>query len=63
LQRRKFGNGFARADVTDVTDVTDVRKKEEERRKKEDRRGDGCQLNVKGSTDLLFNDDCPDPLI
>jgi len=25
--RRKFGNGFARADVTDVTDV---RKKEEE---------------------------------
>jgi hypothetical protein len=28
--RRKFGNGFARADVTDV------RKKEEGRRKKED---------------------------
>ena len=39
-----------------VTDVTDVRKKE-------DRRGDGCQLNVKCSTDLLFDDDCPDPLI
>jgi len=33
--RRKFGNGFARADVTDVTDV---RKKEEGRRKKEERR-------------------------
>ena len=31
--RRKFGNGFARADVTDVTDV---RKKEEGRRKKEE---------------------------
>jgi hypothetical protein len=29
--RRKFGNGFARADVTDVTDV---RKKEEGRGKK-----------------------------
>ena len=27
--RRKFGNGFARADVTDVTDVKDRRKKEE----------------------------------
>jgi hypothetical protein len=34
--RRKFGNGFARADVMDVTDVTDVRKKEEGRRKKEE---------------------------
>ena len=50
-------------DVTDVTDVTDGRKKEEERRKKEDRRGDGCQLNVKYSTSLLFDDDCPDSLI
>ncbi|MEG4207715.1 hypothetical protein QUA20_27810 [Microcoleus sp. Pol7_A1] len=38
------------------------RKKEEGRRKKEDIRGDGCQLNVKCSTDLLFDDDCPDPL-
>jgi hypothetical protein len=29
--RRKFGNGLARADVTDVTDVKDRRKKEEGR--------------------------------
>ncbi len=33
--RRKFGNGFARADVMDVTDVS---KKEEGRRKKEEGR-------------------------
>ena len=50
-------------DVTDVMDVTDVRKKEEGRRKKEEGRGAGCQLNVKCSTSLLFDDDCPDPPI
>ncbi|MEG5164365.1 hypothetical protein QUB37_28730, partial [Microcoleus sp. AT3-A2] len=38
------------------------RKKEEGRRKKEEGRGDGFQINVKCSTDLLFDDDCPDPL-
>jgi len=27
--RRKFGNGLARADVTDVTDVKDRRNKED----------------------------------
>ncbi|MEG3966332.1 hypothetical protein QUA00_01570 [Microcoleus sp. T2B6] len=39
------------------------RQKAEGRRQKADRRGDGCQLNVKCSTDLLFDDDCPDPRI
>ncbi len=42
-------------------------KKEKEegegRRNKEEGRRDGCQLNVKCSTDLLFDGDCPDPLI
>ena len=49
-------NGCQEEGSSTTDSVTDVRKKEEGR-------GDGCQLNVKCSTSLLFDDDCPHPLI
>ena len=44
--RGKFGNGFARTDVTDVTDVKDRRKKEEGRGKREEGRRKNATGNV-----------------